>query len=150
MKPVAIATALVLTASGSGVWAQVADVPPFGEGSAFGSFEADADAHRASDLIGAEIYMTEAEIPETVEFGPADDWSELGEITDIVIGEDGSVQAAIVGIGGFLGLGERDVAVDFDHVHAVPETNGSGDRLFVVQATRNEVESAPPYEPAEL
>lgn len=39
--------------------------------------------------------------------------NKIGEIMDVLVGKDGQVQAAIVGVGGFLGAGEKDVAVSF-------------------------------------
>ncbi|MBV9702598.1 MAG: PRC-barrel domain-containing protein, partial [Methylobacteriaceae bacterium] len=44
-------------------------------------------------------------------YGPKDE--KLGKITDLVLNADGQAVAAIVGVGGFLGIGEKDVAVSF-------------------------------------
>jgi len=38
----------------------------------------------------------------------------IGDINDIVTGENGQVVAVLVGVGGFLGLGEKDVAVRYE------------------------------------
>jgi hypothetical protein len=38
----------------------------------------------------------------------------LGEIMDVLVDRDGKVTALIIGVGGFLGLGEKDVAVPFN------------------------------------
>ena len=42
------------------------------------------------------------------------DFKRVGEVKDVLIGGDGTVSAVIVGIGGVLGVGERDVAIRFD------------------------------------
>ena len=34
-----------------------------------------------------------------------------GKLNDLVIGKDGLVQTAVIGVGGFLGVGQKDVAV---------------------------------------
>jgi sporulation protein YlmC with PRC-barrel domain len=47
----------------------------------------------------------------------------IGEITDVLLGKDGKVEAFIISVGGFLGLGEKDVAVPFTAVHGT-EKNG--------------------------
>ena len=39
-----------------------------------------------------------------------DDWDDIGEISDLVLSQDGQVKAVLTDIGGFLGLGERDMA----------------------------------------
>src|SRR5690606_2671237 len=38
----------------------------------------------------------------------------IGQVSSVLIGRDGQIQAVIVGVGGFLGLGERKVAIDWN------------------------------------
>jgi sporulation protein YlmC with PRC-barrel domain len=40
----------------------------------------------------------------------------IGDLNDIVLDKDGKIAALVVGVGGFLGLGEKNVAVDWDQV----------------------------------
>ena len=40
----------------------------------------------------------------------------IGELKDVLIDKDGKVTALVIGVGGFLGLGEKNVAVDFDYL----------------------------------
>src|SRR6516225_4354125 len=42
-------------------------------------------------------------------YDPSD--SKIGEISDVLVGKDGKVEAFIISVGGFLGVGEKDVAV---------------------------------------
>ena len=56
-------------------------------------------------------WTAEALIGRTVENGNGDD---LGEINNVVINENGNVVAVVIGVGGFLGIGEKDVGVPFD------------------------------------
>ena len=44
----------------------------------------------------------------------------IGELKDVLIDKDGKVSALVIGVGGFLGLGEKNVAVDYDYL----EKNG--------------------------
>ncbi|HWB47737.1 MAG TPA: PRC-barrel domain-containing protein [Stellaceae bacterium] len=44
--------------------------------------------------------------------------NKVGSIDDVVIGDNGQITAFIVGVGGFLGAGTKDVAVPFNAVHA--------------------------------
>jgi sporulation protein YlmC with PRC-barrel domain len=44
--------------------------------------------------------------------------TKIGQIMDVLVGQDGQVSALIVGVGGFLGAGEKDVAVSFNTVKA--------------------------------
>ncbi|MFD1695876.1 PRC-barrel domain-containing protein [Roseibium aestuarii] len=86
----------------------------------------------ASNLIGKYVYASAAE-----------DADSIGDINDIVIGEDGTIQAVILGAGGFLGVGEKDVALDFNRL-AMHET---GDNEFRVTSdvTKEELEGAAEY-----
>ncbi len=40
----------------------------------------------------------------------------IGELKDVLIDKDGKVTALVIGVGGFLGLGEKNVAVDYDYL----------------------------------
>src|SRR5215468_5181700 len=40
----------------------------------------------------------------------------LGEIVDLLVNQSGQIEAAMVGVGGFLGAGEKDVAVSFNAI----------------------------------
>jgi sporulation protein YlmC with PRC-barrel domain len=54
-------------------------------------------------------------------YDPSD--AKIGEITDVLVGKDGKVEAFIISVGGFLGIGEKDVAVPFSAIHG-SEKNG--------------------------
>jgi hypothetical protein len=53
----------------------------------------------------------------------------LGSISDLLLAKDGKINAAVIGVGGFLGVGERLVAVSFDKLKfvdtPVPSTSAS-------------------------
>ena len=52
----------------------------------------------------------------------------------------------IVGVGGFLGLGEKDVALSFDQLSFA--TDNDGDLTVTMNATKESLQSAPAYEKA--
>ena len=54
-------------------------------------------------------------------FDPAD--NKIGEIMDVLVDREGKVTALIVAVGGFLGAGEKDVAIPFSAVHATTKNN---------------------------
>ena len=91
------------------------------------------EAALASQLIGETVYASEAENAETI-----------GEVNDLIVGTDGDVDAAVIGVGGFLGVGEKNVAVSFDNLKLV--TDNDGDRYVVLDTTKEELESAPEFE----
>src|SRR6202022_1499113 len=44
-------------------------------------------------------------------YDPSD--NKIGDIDDVLIDKEGNVTALIIGVGGFLGMGEKDVAIPF-------------------------------------
>jgi len=70
----------------------------------------------------------------------------IGDVSDLVVTEEGQVEAIVVGIGGFLGIGEKWVALDW---HTVKLTEQNGSRVFVVKATREQLEAMPEFKTLE-
>jgi hypothetical protein len=68
--------------------------------------------------------------------------NKLGDVNDILLDASGKVSAVIVGVGGFLGVGEKGVAVPFN---ALKVAEKNGDRYLVMNATKEALESAPGY-----
>lgn len=68
----------------------------------------------------------------------------VGEIDNIVISADGTVQGAVLGVGGFLGVGEKDVLVSFDSL-VFFEDEAGGDIRAYADVTREGLEALPDY-----
>jgi putative membrane protein len=68
--------------------------------------------------------------------------NKIGDVNDILLDKDGRVSTVIVGVGGFLGVGEKDVAVPFN---ALKVSEKGGDRYLVIDATKEALEKAPGY-----
>ena len=60
------------------------------------------DEWRAPKLVGVDVYGS--------------DNKPVGKIKDILISHDGKAEAVVIGVGGFLGIGAKDVAVPFQSV----------------------------------
>ncbi|MBV9637615.1 MAG: PRC-barrel domain-containing protein [Methylobacteriaceae bacterium] len=73
-------------------------------------------------------------------YGPKDE--KLGKITDLVLNADGQAVAAIVGVGGFLGIGEKDVAVSFKALKAKTK---NGSQYLTLEVTKDELKNAPKF-----
>ena len=84
--------------------------------------------------------------PFTVEEGASTQWSDIGEINEIYISPNGEVAAVIVGVGGFLGMGEKDVALDMSQVRMVRVAGNDTDMYLVVNTTESELEAAPAFD----
>ena len=101
----------------------------------------------ASKLIGMRVYAVEADIDDTQAY-PADarkDWADVGEVNDVVLDWDGSIKAVVLGVGGFLGLGEKDVAIEMASLRKVRESNDANDWFLVVHSSKDMLTSAPAY-----
>ena len=73
-------------------------------------------------------------------YDPSD--AKIGEISDVLLNKQGKVDAFMVAVGGFLGVGEKDVAVPFDAVHA---TQRDGKWYLTMNATKDALKSARGY-----
>ena len=49
--------------------------------------------------------------------------AKIGQIMDVLVDKSGKISALIIGIGGFLDAGEKDVAVPFEEVQATTKNN---------------------------
>jgi sporulation protein YlmC with PRC-barrel domain len=68
--------------------------------------------------------------------------SKIGKIDDVLVGQNGQVSALIVGVGGVLGAGEKDVAVDFS---AVKQTMKDNKVYLTMNTTKDALKSAPGF-----
>ena len=93
-------------------------------------FEQSPDSFLASTLIGANVVSP--------------DGDDVGEVDDMIIGGDGSIQGVVVGVGGFLGIGEKDVALEFGSIE-IQQDAETGELTFVTNATEEQLEAAPEF-----
>ena len=81
----------------------------------------------ASNLIGHTVYNAQDEI--------------VGDINDLVTDRDGKIVAALVGSGGFLGIGQKDVALRFEDLKLARDEN---DSVKIIADVNKEVLAAAP------
>ena len=140
MKRILGTTAIILSLTG----------PAFADAHAagFGTVTAQETDFFASDLIGMRIYNSETEVEanSTIAADGEKEWDDIGEINDVLLDSEGNVKAVILGIGGFLGMGERDVSVNMDEIRIVTEEGDSDDRFLVVNTSKEMLEKAPAFE----
>ena len=74
-------------------------------------------------------------------YDPAD--NRIGEIDDVLLDKQGKIAALIVGVGGFLGIGEKHVAVPQNAVHAT--TRNDNNWYLVMNSTKDALKNAPGY-----
>ncbi|MFC3073843.1 PRC-barrel domain-containing protein [Shinella pollutisoli] len=91
---------------------------------------------QGDDQISANTY-----IGQTV-YNSADE--SIGKISDLIIQEDGGIAAAVVGVGGFLGIGEKWVAVPFDTI-SITQVPDSDDVKLTTTETAESLQAAPEF-----
>ena len=89
-----------------------------------------SDDWLASNLIGQSVYNAQDE--------------NIGDINDLVTDRNGKIVAVLIGSGGFLGLGEKDVAVRFEDLKLARDENDS--IKIVADLNKETLASAPDYE----
>jgi hypothetical protein len=68
----------------------------------------------------------------------------MGRIVDILVDRSGQVVAAIIDFGGFLGVGSRKIAVDWNALHFPPPADKAN--RVSLELTRDQVKAAPEYQ----
>lgn len=139
MKRLFLTTAIA-AATATAVYAE-------GHGNMFRTEAAPLEIH-ASEFIGKRVYASEAALEGDAYNGVQDNWEDIGEINDVILSRDGKIEAVMVDIGGFLGIGERKVAVNMGEIRFVADDatpEDEDDYFLVMNAARAQFEEAPEY-----
>jgi sporulation protein YlmC with PRC-barrel domain len=106
---------------------------PHTNGSAQAGFlqQQDQGQWRSSKLVGASVY------------GP--DNKSIGSIDDLIVDRKGGIKAAVIGVGGFLGVGQKDVAVPFSALKIERKANSSSIDKITVTYTKDQLSNAPKF-----
>ncbi len=90
------------------------------------------DGQQVGSLLGKQVQSTAGE--------------DMGHIADIIVDKSGSMRAAVIDFGGFLGVGSRKIAVDWSAIHF--PASGKLDRV-VVDIPAKDLRVAPTYKEGE-
>ncbi|MBO6638138.1 MAG: PRC-barrel domain-containing protein [Roseitalea sp.] len=96
-------------------------------------YDADSAHMLATNLIGSYIYN-----------GSGDEAESVGDVNDVVFSTEGEVMAVIAGVGGFLGIGEKEVAISIDRLNW--RTGPDGERWLVGDLTSEQLNEAPGFD----
>jgi sporulation protein YlmC with PRC-barrel domain len=95
---------------------------------------------QAEDQIAASNYMGQSV------YNTADE--SIGQISDLIIKKEGAVEAAVIGVGGFLGIGQKLVAVPFERIE-VSEQPDTGALKLTTTETADSLKAAPEFKTKE-
>ena len=96
-------------------------------GSAFKLSQA-ADEWRMANYLGKPIVNAAGE--------------KIGDVSDVLFDRSGKITTVVIGVGGFLGLGAKQVAIPFD---AATYSEQNGQRQIMVPLTKEALQTAPDY-----
>jgi sporulation protein YlmC with PRC-barrel domain len=71
----------------------------------------------------------------------------IGTISDLLFDKSGRIANVVIGVGGFLGIGEKDVAVPYSALAITAD--GNGKRVIKVGLSRERLHSAPDFRATE-
>jgi sporulation protein YlmC with PRC-barrel domain len=71
----------------------------------------------------------------------------VGDINDLLFDKNGRISTAVVGVGGFLGVGEKSIAVPFAALSF--KADGKGKRVVVLAMSKESLQAAPSFQPNE-
>ncbi|TGS11481.1 PRC-barrel domain containing protein [Mesorhizobium sp. M2E.F.Ca.ET.209.01.1.1] len=91
-----------------------------------------AEGNLASNIMGESVYN-----------GTADDAQKIGDVKDIVLAKDGKADSLVIGVGGFLGIGTKNVTYDFDKAKWAEK---NGDRWLVAETTKEQLQAQPDFD----
>lgn len=96
-----------------------------------GHSEVDASTVEASEVEGAPVMSREGD--------------ELANVSEVLMSEDGSIEAIVVNVGGVLGIGSKPVEVPFDEV-TLQTNDEDGELSIIIPMSEQELEDMPRYE----
>ncbi|MBU2867789.1 PRC-barrel domain-containing protein [Pacificibacter marinus] len=107
--------------------------------------QADVNDMFGSNLIGKPLYASERDATGLDKTALDQDWDNVGEINDLLLGADGEVKAVMLDIGGFLGIGEKTVAVDMSELSFISDGENPDDYFVTVALSTTMLENAPEF-----
>jgi uncharacterized protein YrrD len=91
-----------------------------------------SDEWRMATYVGQPIFNAEGE--------------KIGDVKDVLFERTGKITTVVIGVGGFLGLGEKRVALPFE---VVTYLETEGDRRIVIPLSKQALQDAPAYQVSE-
>ena len=86
-----------------------------------------------SNLIGAKVVSVSHEV--------------IGRVSNLILNENGAIEAAVISVGGVFGVGNKDVAVTFKSLVIARNKAGDGIDHVTLAATKNDLLQAAEFKP---
>lgn len=86
---------------------------------------------RSSKLVGTSVYDQSN--------------NKIGSIDDLLLDSSGKIKAAVIGVGGFLGVGSKDVAIPFEALSVQRKADSASIEKATVNFTKDQLQNAPKF-----
>jgi hypothetical protein len=86
-----------------------------------------------SNLIGARVVSASDET--------------IGHVANLIVNDDGAVEAAVISVGGVLGIGKKDVAVTYKSLNIARNKSGDAIDHVTLAATKKDLQQAAAFQP---
>ena len=93
--------------------------------------EQQATDWRSSKLVGTSVYDQSN--------------NKIGSIDDLLLDSSGKIKAAVIGVGGFLGVGSKDVAIPFEALSMQRKADSASIEKVTVNYTKDQLRNAPKF-----
>ncbi|MCC5978921.1 MAG: PRC-barrel domain-containing protein [Salinarimonas sp.] len=114
----------------------------------------------ASEIMGASVFAydngamqetaadtsTDMRALRMIEADERNNLEEIGSIADVLVDQDGTIRGVIVGVGGFLGIGEREVALGLGQLTFARDADDPDNLLILAQVDAQMLEEAPEFD----
>lgn len=91
-------------------------------------------ALHADELIGKEVRSR-----------AGDEEQDVGSVSDLILDQEGRIAGVVLGVGGFLGVGQKNVAISWDEVELSQDPD-TGEYVLYINADEEALDAAPEYE----
>jgi sporulation protein YlmC with PRC-barrel domain len=113
-------------------------------------------------LVGVPVQAQTAKSEDFVTVQPAGQWlatqfigqpatnqagEKIGDINDLLFDKNGRIANVVIGVGGFLGIGEKNVAIPYGSLAITADANGK--RVISVPLSKERLLAAPDFKPTE-
>jgi hypothetical protein len=71
----------------------------------------------------------------------------IGDINDLLFDKSGRISTAVIGVGGFLGIGEKSIAIPFTSLAFTADAKGK--RVIALAMSKESLQAAPSFQPTE-
>lgn len=135
------ASTLALTVAGAGAWAETHG----NDNPSADMMNMQGELIRSRDIVGGDVYTwnqaDDDDWDSTTIYDGVGNWTQIGEIEDIVLSKDGQLKGIVAEVGGFLDIGDKHVMLSVEDVSLVAVEDA--EYAYVTRRSEEDLEALP-------